>query len=243
MIRRPLEKGMNVNEHRLESALKEIKNAKIIPYDLNRENLVTFDFSRNNPELQKIDVSDTAAFSRYIFQKLREQNARVGIGRYDENRTIYDNSAVFDAVPDQGQRRTLHLGLDLWVVSGTPVLAVLDGTVHSLQDNKAFGDYGPTIILEHMLEGIIFFTLYGHLNRNSLTNLQKGQIVKAGQEIARVGDVHENGQWPPHLHFEIIKDLGGMRGDFPGVCAINDREKYLDLCPDPNLLLGIKILE
>jgi peptidoglycan LD-endopeptidase LytH len=234
---------MTSNNHRLETALRQKQGVRIIPYDLNREHLVVFDFSRDNPELYDLDVSDGAAFSRYISQKLKEQNARVGIGKYDENRSIYDKSSVFAASGSQAQRRTLHLGLDLWVAPGTPVLAALDGQVHSFQDNRPTGDYGPTIILEHMLEEIIFFTLYGHLNRSSLTKLQKGQIVKAGQEIAQVGDVHENGQWPAHLHFEIIRDLQGKEGDFPGVCAVNDREKYLSLCPDPNLLLGIKILE
>jgi murein DD-endopeptidase MepM/ murein hydrolase activator NlpD len=234
---------MTVNNHRLESALRQIQGVRVIPFDLNREHLVVFDFSRDNPELDDLDVSDTFAFSRYISHKLEEQGARVGIGKYDENRTIYDKSAVFASSGSQAQRRTLHLGLDLWVAPGTPVLAALDGQVHSFQDNRPFGDYGPTIILEHSLNETSFYTLYGHLNRDCLKSLEKNQIIKAGQEIALVGDIHENGQWPPHLHFEIIRDLQGKEGDFPGVCAVMDREKYLDLCPDPNLLLGIKVLE
>jgi murein DD-endopeptidase MepM/ murein hydrolase activator NlpD len=234
---------MTVNNHRLESVLRQMQGVRIIPCDLNREHLVVFDFSRNNPELHDLDVSDTVAFSRYISRKLEEQGARVGIGKYNENRTIYDKSAVFASSGSQAQRRTLHLGMDLWVAPGTPVLAALDGQVHSFQDNRPFGDYGPTIILKHTLNETTFFTLYGHLNRDCLKYLQKNQIIRAGQEIALVGDIHENGQWPPHLHFEIIRDLQGNEGDFPGVCAVNDREKYLDLCPDPNLLLGIKILE
>ena len=234
---------MTINNYRLEKALREIQGVRVIPFDLNREDLVVFDFSRDNPELYDLDVSDTAAFSRYISRKLEEQDARVGIGKYDENRTIYDKSAVFAASGSQAQRRTLHLGLDLWVAPGTQVLAALAGQVHSFQDNRSFGDYGPTIILKHTLKETTFFTLYGHLNRDCLKSLEKNQIIKAGQEIALVGDIHENGQWPPHLHFEIIRDLDGKEGDFPGVCAVMDREKYLSLCPDPNLLLGIKILE
>jgi peptidoglycan LD-endopeptidase LytH len=228
----------------LETVLKGTRDVRVVPFDLNRENLVIFDFTADNPELRGLDVSDTEAFTRYIFQKLGKENSRVGIGRYDENRTIYDKSSVFGSSGDsRAGRRTLHIGLDLWVAPGTPVLAALDGTVHSFQDNKPFGDYGSTIILEHQLKGISFHTLYGHLNRKSLEDMEKGLKVTAGQEIARVGEIHENGQWPPHLHFEIIRDLQGKEGDFPGVCAVKDREKYLDLCPDPNLLLGIKILE
>lgn len=242
-MRHHLEKNMIINNHRLETALRQKQGVRIIPYDLNREHLVVFDFSRDNSELQNMDISDTAALSRYISRKFEEQGARVGIGKYDEDRTIYDRSAVFASSGNQAQRRTLHLGLDLWVAPGTPVLAALDGQVHSFQDNRPTGDYGPTIILKHTLNETNFYTLYGHLNRDCLKSLEKHQIIMAGQEIARVGDIHENGQWPPHLHFEIIRDLQGKEGDFPGVCAVKDREKYLDLCPDPNLLLGIKILE
>ncbi len=234
---------MTLPDQTLESAFGEKSPVRIIPHDLNLENLVLFDFTNDNPELQEMDVSDTKEFTRYIFQKLKEQSSRVGIGKYDENRTIYDKSAVFDSSGIQGQRRSLHIGLDLWVAAGTPVLAALNGHVHSFQDNRAFGDYGPTIILEHQLKGISFHTLYGHLNRKSLENMEKGLKVRAGQQIALVGDIHENGQWPPHLHFEIIRDLQGKEGDFPGVCALDQRDRYLSLCPDPNLLLKIKALE
>ena len=37
-----------------------------------------------------------------------------------------------------------------------------------------------------------------------------------GQEIARLGDFPSNGDWPPHLHFQLITDLLDREGDFPG---------------------------
>ncbi len=229
---------------RIMDSLEKRQGAKVIPYDLNAENLVVFDFTGENPELESLDVSDTPAFTRYIFQKLKQGNARVGVGRYNENRTIYNKSPVFDSSPDApGQRRTLHVGIDLWVAAQTPVLAALDGRVHSFQDNRAFGDYGPTVILEHLLGDLRLYTLYGHLSRNSLKLLYKNKEVKAGQKIGRVGDIHENGSWPPHVHFEIITDLLGKEGDFPGVCSLDQQKRYLRLCPDPNLLLKINALE
>ncbi|MFP4237266.1 MAG: peptidoglycan DD-metalloendopeptidase family protein [Desulfonatronovibrio sp.] len=234
---------MNVLNQKLERLLQKQTQVRVIPFDLNREKPVVFDFSRDNHELKSIDIADTQAFSRYIFNKLDQKKARAGIGKYDENRTIYERSAVFDSSSEHpGQRRSLHIGLDLWIRAGTPVLAALEGRVHSFQDNNAFGDYGPTIILEHLLEGISFYTLYGHLNRGCLVHLKKGQRIQAGQEIARLGEMDENGQWPPHLHLGIISDLQGKQGDFPGVCALKDREKYLQLCPDPNLLLKIRAI-
>lgn len=234
---------MNILNNKFERLLQKQAQARVIPYDLNREKLFMFDFTRDNSELQHIDIADTSAFSRYVFNKLEQEKACAGIGKYDENRIIYERSAVFGSSSDHpGQHRSLHIGLDLWVRAGTPVLPALEGRVHSFQDNRAFGDYGPTIILEHNLEGITFYTLYGHLDRESLVFLEKGQQIQAGQRIARVGDIFENGHWPPHLHFGIISDLQGRKGDFPGVCALKDREKYLKLCPDPNLLLKISHL-
>lgn len=222
------------------------QGVKVIPFDLNRENLVILDLTAQNPDLRNIDPADAEAFSRYISTKLQAHGARAAIGKYNENRTIYDKSAVFKASPDKengrSMRRTLHVGLDLWAHAGTPVLAALDGKVHSFQDNQGLGDYGPTIILEHQIKQIRFYTLYGHLNRESLEKLYKGRTVQAGTEIASMGDIHENGHWPPHLHFEVIRDMQGMEGDFPGVCSLDRKDEFLWLCPDPNLLLKIKKL-
>jgi hypothetical protein len=49
----------------------------------------------------------------------------------------------------------------------------------------------------------------------------------------------ENGHWPPHLHFQLIIDMGKAKGDYPGVCKYSEREKYLDNCPDPGFILSM----
>ena len=49
----------------------------------------------------------------------------------------------------------------------------------------------------------------------------------------------ENGGWPAHLHFQIIGDLMGFIGDFPGVAKQSEIEEWLERCPDPNLILGM----
>jgi 4-aminobutyrate aminotransferase-like enzyme len=86
---------------------------------------------------------------------------------------------------------------------------------------------------------VVFYTLYGHLAADSVKDLEIGQRFEAGQQVARIGDRPVNGDWPPHLHFQIITDMLGFRGDFPGVASPTERELWLSLCPDPNLLLGI----
>ena len=133
--------------------------------------------------------------------------------------------------------RRLHLGIDIWGKPHTKVMAPMDGLVHSFAFNNAFGDYGATIILTHNLEGQTFFTLYGHLSLNSIKNIQEGEHIKKGDVFAEFGIPFENGQWPPHLHFQIISDMDRSKGDYPGVCKYSERESYLSNCPNPDLIL------
>ena len=194
---------------------------------------LVLDFSANNPDPTHIDLTNTVTFSDYVFGKL---GAAVGVGGYNEHRAIYHRSTHFLQTEEP---RVIHLGIDLWAEAGTPVFAPLDGIVHSFKDNNNFGDYGPTIILEHEDDGKALYSLYGHLTRQSLEGLFEGKVIKAGEKIAEIGPYPENGDWPPHLHFQLMTDMLGQNGDFPGVCSLSDRDKFLAICPDPNRFLNI----
>lgn len=194
------------------------------------------DFTAANPRLsQPEQLRDTAAFAQLVQAMLAEQGAQVGLGGYLENRVIYRRSPHFDAATEP---RSLHLGLDVWVPAGTAIAAPLAGTVHSLADNNNFGDYGPTVILRHELEGTEFFSLYGHLTRHDLPPLAAGQVLEAGDIFAHVGPYPENGDWPPHLHLQLITDMQGRQGDFPGVAALGEQAYWAARCPDPMLLIS-----
>jgi murein DD-endopeptidase MepM/ murein hydrolase activator NlpD len=119
------------------------------------------------------------------------------------------------------------------------VFTPLPARVHSSQINDNPGDYGPTIILEHDAGREKFYTLYGHLGRDSLKGLKPGAAFMAGEQVASLGARNENGGWPPHLHFQVILDLKGKRGDYPGVCRRSERDHWLAVCPDPRPLLGL----
>jgi 4-aminobutyrate aminotransferase-like enzyme len=69
--------------------------------------------------------------------------------------------------------------------------------------------------------------------------LTVGQAVAAGDLIAETGEMEENGGWSPHLHFQVITDLLGRDGEFPGVARADQRAVWLSLSPDPNLVLGL----
>jgi murein DD-endopeptidase MepM/ murein hydrolase activator NlpD len=209
----------------------------ILPIDFQRESFLVLDFSASNLELLTLDLTNTVSFTDYVFGKLKETNAVVGVGGYNEHRSIYRRSQHFQQEPTEP--REIHLGIDLWIEAGTPVFAPLDGVVHSFQDNTGFGDYGPTIILEHTVDGKPLYSLYGHLTRQSLDGLYEGKPIKAGKIIAQVGPYPENGDWPPHLHVQLMTDMLGRKGDFPGVCSVTDREHFLTICPNPNVLLHI----
>lgn len=221
---------------RLKIILTELKSHAIIPQKFLEGEPFIFDFTKENKVLLKIDLHDTRASSKYINETLRKSGRKLGIGKYAEDRMVY-KSPMYKT---SGEARTVHLAIDLFVPFGTPIFAPLEGIIHSFRDNNNFLDYGPTIILEHSLEGVKFYTLYGHLSRSSLRKIIVGQKIRAGQRIAVVGRPSVNGSWPSHLHSQIITDLLGYRGDFPGVARPSEKEYYLKLCPDPNLLLNIK---
>lgn len=209
---------------------------KVVDFDFNNTPFFIFDFTENNQELLNLDLSDQEKFIDYVFNSLQKNNCEVGIGRYDEDRIIYRRSNLF---AKNEEARSLHLGIDIWAKAGMPVYAPIDAMVHSFQDNAHFGDYGPTIIMEHELEGEIFYTLYGHLSRESLSGLEIGKKISKGDQIATIGEYEVNGNWPAHLHFEIISDMQDKKGDYPGVGKPSERNSWLNLCPNPNLILQI----
>lgn len=200
------------------------------------EQLLVMDFTANNTTLTKNILSNIDQFCSYITQTLAGSGCRLGIGGYNEHRTIYAVSPHFDAGEEP---RRLHLGIDIWGAVGTPVMAPLNGHVHSFRFNDHFGDYGATIVLQHKLDGYTFYTLYGHLSISNLRGLYESMPIAAGQTFAHFGTPNENGGWPPHLHFQVIEDIQHFRGDFPGVCRYSERERYLKNCPDPDLILQL----
>lgn len=211
----------------------------VVPFDSSQDRLILLDFSLRNMELTDAILDDTALFTHYIQNKLQEAGARYGIGGYAENRTLYRKSRVFDALLPGAEPRRVHLGMDIWGRPNTAVSAPLDGIIHSFAFNDSFGDYGATIILSHRLGDASFHTLYGHLSLNSLKNCEEGKRIEGGEIFAELGISIENGHWPPHLHFQVIRDLEGYKGDYPGVCAESEKEKWLANCPDPDLILQL----
>ncbi|MEN3322545.1 peptidoglycan DD-metalloendopeptidase family protein [Mariniflexile soesokkakense] len=210
---------------------------RVLDPSIDNSNYIALDLSEDNEALQMVDVSSSSKLENYITNHIKKHNALVAFGGYNENRNIYKRSNYFNL--ETAKERNIHIGMDLWYDAHSPVFTPLDATVHSFKNNINYGDYGPTIILKHHINNVDFYTLYGHLNLASIENLKVNQFIKQGELLGLLGDASVNGDYPPHLHFQIIKDLQGFKGDYPGVCNKADLDFYLENCPNPNLLLKL----
>ncbi len=217
----------------------------VLPLDLTKTSVHVFDLSTDSQEFPNgPDPEDAEGWTSLLFDKLDEVRAEVGVGRYDEVRQWYTSDIFRDPTTDPPEWRTVHLGIDLFLRPGTPVLAPFDAVVHSVANNVGNLDYGPTVVLEHQFtveteDTYQFWTLFGHLAEEEVSQLSPGQRLSRGEPFVRIGDFPVNGNWAPHLHFQIIADLLGMEGNFPGVALPSQRALWLALSPDPNLILGI----
>jgi len=235
----------------LENVLQKNQSSfrTVVDFNFGTEKLLRMDFTGANKELTPELIANTEVFSNYMDQKLFSANALYGIGGYGEDRILYKRSdhfksrgskvSPFGEASEEAASRSIHLGIDIWGKAGTKVFVPIGGTVHSFAYNDNFGDYGATIILQHQLETIVFHTLYGHLSLADIANMQEGKYISRGELLAHFGEASENGNWPPHLHFQIIQDMRLNKGDYPGVCSISEKEKYLHNCPDPDLMLNM----
>ncbi|MDT0606940.1 peptidoglycan DD-metalloendopeptidase family protein [Croceitalea rosinachiae] len=193
------------------------------------------DLSSTNKDLETIDITDPWKCQTYIKSILSKANGIVAYGGYLEKRNLYSSADRFSI----GEPRSIHLGVDFWCAAGTKVITPIKGIVHSFKNNADSGNYGPTIILEHIVKDITFYSLYGHLSLESLGGLYIGKQFNKGEILATLGDTPINVNYAPHLHFQLIDDVQKFKGDYPGVCSNSDLSFYQNNCPDPNLLLGL----
>ena len=210
----------------------------VLDNDIPLSQYVSIDLSETNTQLHSFNVSSSEDWSVFINDYCNQKQAKVAFGGYNEKRNIYKRSNYFNQ-QNADTERNIHLGLDLWIAAGTTVYAPLEGVIHSFAINANYGDYGPTLVLKHQVHDVIFYTLYGHLSLDSLADKKVGQPIQQGEPIATLGTTEVNGDYAPHLHFQIIRDMEGYNGDYPGVCNTKNLDKFLLNCPDPNVLLKL----
>jgi murein DD-endopeptidase MepM/ murein hydrolase activator NlpD len=202
---------------------------------LNKKSIYTpIDLSIHNKDIQELQTAND--YEKYIASYLQEKQATIAYGGYVENRNLYKRSAIFNV--NKNEVRNIHIGIDFWCGANATIVAPCKGIVHSYQNNIGFGNYGPTIILQHTnASGKTYYSLYGHLSIQSIATIQIGQTIAKGETIGTLGDATVNGDYAPHVHLQIIYDMQGMQGDYPGVCSQQQLEFYKSNCPDPLLIV------
>lgn len=194
------------------------------------QNTVCMELSSANNSFEGLSEAE---IDDAVFQRIEDAGAVAGVGGYLENRAVYRDTELFRG----DEERCIHIGVDVFMPAGTPIHAPLAGEVHSFANRQVGGDYGPVVILRHRLADYEFHSLYGHLSEASLEGLHDGKPFASGEKIAEIGSRPVNGNWTPHLHFQLIRDMQGYRGDYPGVVRPADLESFKRNCPDPSLLI------
>ena len=190
----------------------------------------------------KTDFNDLELFQFKIDRLQNENPGKLIAGGYCEPRPLY-TSTEYDKEGNNGpESRTYHLGVDFWLPEGTPVHALFDGEIFTATNDAGFKEYGGLIILKHSENDLTFYTLYGHLSIASTEKNKVGDQIKKGDCIGYLGNSKENGDWAPHLHFQLMLSMLDHTLDFPGVTYASELEVWKSLCPDPNLLFKSKDL-
>lgn len=111
-------------------------------------------------------------------------------------------SAAYGSNTYLSQFSSPHRGVDLTPGVGAEVHVIAAGTVRIA--TEAGGDYGVTVVVDHIIDGQLVSTRYAHMQHDSLT-VAVGDTVTAGEVIGKVGQTGK--ATGPHLHFEVL--IGG----------------------------------
>ena len=211
---------------------------------INRNEIHHLDWSVSSTWIGHLeDISNLELFQFKIDQLQKQVPNAILAGGYLEPRPIY-TSADYDKIGNHGREsRTIHLGIDYCLPENTPVHALFDGEVVIAVNDAGDKEYGGLVVLKHVTTEVTFYTLYGHLTVASATQHKVGDILKKGQKIAELANYPENGNWVPHLHFQIMLSILNYKIDFPGVAYQRQINVWKSLCPDPNLLFKSKSLQ
>lgn len=218
------------NSFKLSELFPTIKRNEIHHLDLS----VSSSFPGHQKEFNNLDL-----FQFKIEQLQKEVPNKIISGGYLEPRSLY-TSTEYDTLGNYGkQSRTIHLGVDFWLPENTAIHALLDSEIVMLENNNNDKEYGGLIVLKHQQKEFCFYTLYGHNTAKSVLKHKVGNFIKKGEQVAILANYPENGNWAPHLHFQVMLSLLDYKNDFPGVGYFHEIEVWKSICPNPNLLFKV----
>ncbi|WP_405565377.1 peptidoglycan DD-metalloendopeptidase family protein [Polaribacter sp. Asnod6-C07] len=197
--------------------------------------LYPIDLSINNSTVKtEAEFNNPTFFEAQLLAIQNKNPEKIIAGGYLEKRALY-TSDIYNA-ENSSEKRNIHLGVDFWLPENTAVHAILDGEIVCAIHQKDLKGYGGFIILKHQFQKLKFYTLYGHLSEESILKFNLNDVIKAGEKIGDLGNYNENGEWVPHLHFQVILSLLKYKNDFPGVVLESELDYWKKICPNPNLL-------
>jgi 4-aminobutyrate aminotransferase-like enzyme/Ser/Thr protein kinase RdoA (MazF antagonist) len=206
--------------------------APVLPVDPRRQPVPWVDLSVGSLDLgggerwRAEDVADV------VTRRRQATGCALVLGRYLEPRLLGGPAEVPGL--DCAERRTVPLGVCLFMAPGTAVTTPLAGRVAALERVAAIG----AVLLRHEVQGgPTFFTRYGGLDLASLAPLEVGQTVAAGSPLATIGPASDG--LPPHLDLQVVVDAFGLGTGVPTAVGPSERDLWAELCPDPNLILGV----
>ena len=162
-----------------------------------------------------------AAFSGVLFLCILAASITVAMGSensisesqdttfedFDDSGLIYDGAKFVFPAPSYvrvssefGSRIPPHGGIDLAAPGGSPILACAEGVVVEASYHYSWGNH---VRISH---GSNLYTLYAHA---SVLLVSKGDKVKAGEQIGKVGNTGNS--FGNHLHLEVWKGGYGTK--------------------------------
>lgn len=105
-----------------------------------------------------------------------------------------------------------HQGFDYYAPTGTPILSVGDGVVHTVQNGHS--SYGLNITIRHNRGKGYVYSFYAHLN-GTANGIKCGKVVRKGEVIGYAGTSGNAKGFTgedQHLHFECRTSPGHQLG-------------------------------
>ncbi len=205
--------------------------------DLNTASIVNLDPQNCAVPQDPFNIKDSEALNLTGFA-YKKNSDKIYLGKYLEPRLIYTSENFFENTDKNANRRTIHLGIDVFCKKNTKVFCPYHGEVVLVDNCQERLDYGGFIVLKHFTNNkSCFYSLFGHLDPKSI-ELKIGQKVKKGKKLGKIGNFKVNGGWEPHLHIQLSLGLGQGK-NWPGVCNAKEYKFWEKYCPNPAPFLGI----
>ena len=184
-----LQRIISINEQYLAS-IQKVLTGDLKTVDFNKDSIV----EAAKLEASDIDLNPSAADSLLREKVLQEDKYNPLAENSELNFVLY--SPVKGTITESYNPKEKHYAVDVVAPTDTPVKSTADGTVIFAEWTT---ETGNVIIVKHRNNLI---SVYKH--NGTLTKVQ-GELVKAGEVIATVGNTGEF-TTGPHLHFELWSD-------------------------------------